>query len=154
MMGTSLWFFIIHDSLRLYDAGPEEIVHIQCANHAVIGISHQGAIDFVILHQFQHFSCKIMCINGFAIGCHYLVNSRLLQVNFFVQCPAQVAVSVYAQHPASAIDNTGHAQALAAHFQQGLGDAHIRRDARHVLASMHDVGHMQQQTATEAATRV
>ena len=145
---------VIHYSLLLHYSRPEQVVHIQCTEQAVVAVGNKSAIDLVVFHQFEYFSRKIMCIYGFSIPGHYLVDSCLLQVYVLVQCSAQVAISVNAQHPVVIINNRGHAHAFAAHLQQSFGYRCAGCNTWYIVTGMHDVRDVQQQAAAQAAAGV
>ena len=78
----------------------------------------------------------------------------MLQIDLFIQGSAQVTIGVDTLYPVILVDYRGHAHALAAHFQQGFRDAGVGRNARYVFTGMHNIRNVQQQSATEAASRV
>ena len=83
------------------------------------------------------------------------VDRRLAQVDVVVvQRAAQVAVGEDAEQATVGVDHRGHAQPLAGHFDQRFGQRRDPRDARHVVADMHDVADLQQQVAAERAGRM
>ena len=93
-------------------------------------------------------------LDGDRITAHDLCNGCGADVNAAVQHAAQVAVGEDSGEHALRIQHRGHAQTLARHFQQRLGQTGGHRHFRQALAVMHDIIHRQQQAPAQCSARM
>ncbi len=126
-------------------------MHVEGTDEFVFVIHHEQAVDVMGLHLVDRFHGEAVGGDGLGVAHHESGDARGMHVEGVFQGAAQVAIGEDAGDPSRGVHHCGHAQALLAHFQQCLLERGVYVHPRQGVAGVHDVAHVHQQAAAQAA---
>src|SRR5690554_395596 len=129
-------------------------MHVDGANQVAVVVGDGQGIDLHLFHDVQCLGRQVVSLNGFAVAGHDVPDRSVVNVDRFVQGPAQVAIGKYAGQMPLGVHDGGHAQPFTADLQQGAAEGGGFRNFGNLVAGMHDVRNPQQQAPSQTAARV
>src|SRR5258706_10485448 len=136
---------------RSDDLRAHQIVRVQRAHKILVRINYQQLRYLVLLHEVGRFRGKLLRPYEARIGRHQFVQAHRTHVASLFQGAPQIAIGENAEDALRTPRDGRHSHAFLRDFENRLGERCGFRYARHRVSFTHDVVHMGEQAAAQAA---